>query len=60
MNEAWKKFSKKCIKSYDALQTLEANGMMDEEEKALKEHYLLVEILSIMKTEVDTPEKVVE
>lgn len=53
MNEAWKNFSKKCIESHDALQTLEANGMMDEEEKALKEHYLLVEILSIMKTEID-------
>lgn len=53
MNEAWKNFSKKCIESYDSLQTLEANGLIDEEEKAVHEHNLLFEILSIMKTEVD-------
>ena len=53
MNEAWKNFSKKCIESYDALQTLNANGLMLEEEKAVHEHNLLVEILSTMKTEVD-------
>lgn len=60
MNEAWKNFSKKCIESYDALQTLNGNGLMTEEEKTIHEHNLLIEILSIMKTEVDTPEKVVE
>lgn len=53
MNEAWKNFSKKCIESYDALQTLKANGMMDEEEKAKNEHRLLVDILNLMKTEVN-------
>lgn len=53
MNEAWKNFSKKCIESYDALQTLKANGMIDEEEKAKNEHRLLVDILNLMKTEVD-------
>lgn len=56
MNEAWKNFSKKCIESYDALQTLKGNGLIDEEEKGKKEHQLLEFILDIMKTEVDTPE----
>ena len=56
MNEAWKNFSKKCIESFEALQTLKGNGLIDEEEKAKKERHLLVDILNLMKTEVDTPE----
>lgn len=53
MNEAWKNFSKKCIESFEALQTLEGNGLINEAEKAKKEHHLLEYILDIMKSEVN-------
>jgi len=53
MNEAWKNIFERFIDSYKAIQTLQENGLMDEEEKAVYEHNLLSEIIFTMKTEVD-------
>ena len=53
MDEAWRNFSKNCVNSYNAIQTLKVNGLMDEKKKEVYEHNLLAEIITIMKSEVD-------
>lgn len=60
MNEVWKNIFKEYIKSYEAIQTLECNGIFDEEEKAVHEHNLLFNIIETMKDELFMPPEVEE
>ena len=53
MDEIWRKIFQKYIDCYKAIQTLEENGIFDEEEKAAHEHNLLFEIVETMKSEVE-------
>lgn len=52
MNEAQKRMLQDYIESYEAIQTLEKNGLLDEEEKATHEHNLLFQIIKEMKLEL--------
>lgn len=53
MNEAWKRIFKKYIAGYDAIETLAHIGILDEEEKADREHALLLNIIDTMKSEME-------
>lgn len=53
MNEVWKKLSNEYIASYEAIQTLARNGIIDEEEKEVHEHNLLFSIIETMKSETE-------
>lgn len=54
MNEkSWHKIFKQYIECYTAIQTLEKNGIFDEEEKAVHEHNLLFQIIETMKSEIE-------
>lgn len=52
MSEGWKNIFRKCIDSYNAIQTLKENGILDEEEVNVCEHNLLFNIVVTMKSEV--------
>ncbi len=52
MNEAWKTIFKQYVSSYEAIQTLERNGIFDEEKKQEHEHNLLFNIIETMKMEL--------
>ena len=53
MNEVWKKLSNEYIASYESIQVLARNGIIDEEEKAVHEHNLLFGIIETMRSEVE-------
>lgn len=52
MNEVWKQIFNGYVESYKAIQTLQKNGLLDEEEKAVHEHNLLCEIIGTMESEI--------
>lgn len=52
MNEAWVSIFRKCIDSYNAIQTLKENVILDEEEVNVCEHNLLFNIVVMMKSEM--------
>lgn len=53
MNEAWKNIFKDYIDSYNAIQTLKRNDLLDDESRVELEQDLLYEIIKTMKTEVE-------
>ena len=53
MNKAWNALAESYIACYNAIQTLAKNGILDEEEKAVHEHNLLVDIIMTFASEVE-------
>lgn len=53
MNKDWYELAKTCVDCYNAIQILAENGILDEEEKAVYEHNLLVDIIMTFASEVE-------
>lgn len=52
MDELWKTVFEESVDSYEAIQTLQDHGLLDDEEKAVIEHNLLFNIIKVMKWEL--------
>ena len=53
MNEMWKNIFKGCIKDYESIQYLHNRLILDDEEKAMCEHSLLMNIIATFRSEVE-------
>lgn len=53
MNEVWKRIFTEYIESYNAIDTLERNGIIDEEDTDKLRLKLLDEIIETMRSEID-------
>ena len=53
MNDAWKRISKKYIDCYEAIKTLNKNGIMVDEEAEVFKRTLLDDIIETFRSEVE-------